>query len=104
MEYKALATTIVDLTWLMMILTDLDIWVSYPPRLYCDNIFAIALTTDPMLYSRTIHIMVDFHFLQEKAQQKELFVHYILSKFQLTNLYTKPLVLDSHIPHNENDL
>lgn len=90
-EYRALAYTAMDLAWLQMILTDLGVTTSHIPQLYCDNTTAIALTSNPVFHSRTKHIAVDFHFVREKAQQKELTLRYVPSQHQLADQLTKPL-------------
>lgn len=90
-EYKALALTSMDLTWLQMILHDLHISPQSPPMLHCDNVSAIALTANPIFHSRTKHIAIDYHFVREKVQRKEIFICYILSHLLLADLFTKSL-------------
>lgn len=90
-EYKSLAYTSMDLAWISMILRDLGVSLSQPPVLYCDNVSAIALIANPIFHSRTKHIEVDYHFVREKAQRKELTICFVPSEFQLANIFTKAL-------------
>lgn len=64
-----------DVTWLVMLLNDVGISSPSLPVMHCDNISAIAFTANPVFHSRTKHIVVDHHFVREKAQHKELEIH-----------------------------
>ena len=39
-EYRALATTAIELSWIRMFLKDLGVFLSLPPMLWCDNVSA----------------------------------------------------------------
>lgn len=93
-ENKALACTTMDITWISMILDALFIWLSTPPSLYCDNISAIALRAHLVFHFHTTYIAVDYHFVREKAQCKELTVHVVPYDLQLVDLFTKPLTFN----------
>ncbi|XP_028121913.1 uncharacterized protein LOC114319107 [Camellia sinensis] len=62
-EYRALAQTAAELSLLAMLLTDLH--VSFPtPTLWCDNLSAIAMTTNPVFHARSKHIEV-VHYVRD---------------------------------------
>lgn len=66
-EYKALANAAAEVVWLLQLFKDLGIASHLsPPILWCDNISAISLTTNPVFHARTKHVEVDFHFEREK--------------------------------------
>uniref|UniRef100_A0A2N9J7Z1 Reverse transcriptase Ty1/copia-type domain-containing protein n=1 Tax=Fagus sylvatica TaxID=28930 RepID=A0A2N9J7Z1_FAGSY len=65
-EYRALANCTVDLSWVRMILKDLDIFLRSLPTIWCDNLSALALASNPVFHARTKHIEVDYHFIWEK--------------------------------------
>ena len=88
-EYSALATTAAELSWLRMILKDLG--VSLPPMLWCDNVFALALASNPIFHARTKHIEVDYPYICEKVLAKELKINFISTLDQLANIFTKAL-------------
>lgn len=69
-EYKALANTTAELMWLSQVLKDLHVSVPSVPIIWCDNISAIALASNPVFHARTKHVEVDFHFIREKVVQK----------------------------------
>ena len=90
-EYRALATTAAELSWLRMILKDLGIFLSLPPMLWCDNVSALALASNPIFHARTKHIEVDYHYIREKVLAKELKLNFISTLDQLADIFTKAL-------------
>ena len=74
-----------------MILKDLGIFLSLPPMLWCDNVSALALASNPIFHARTKHIEVDYHFIREKVLSKELKVHFISTLDQIADIFTKAL-------------
>ncbi|KAF5933195.1 hypothetical protein HYC85_029366 [Camellia sinensis] len=90
-KYRALAHTTAELTWILMLLHDLGITLPTLPILWCDNVFAIALATNPVFHSRSKYIEVDCHFIRDKVLAKQLHLQYIPTTDQLADIFTKPL-------------
>jgi len=61
------------------------------PILWCDNIGATYLTANPLFHARTKHISIDYHFVRDQVSSQALNVHFISSKDQLADTFTKPL-------------
>ena len=74
-----------------MILKDLGAFLSLPPILWCDNVFALALASNPIFHAHTKHIEVDYHYICEKVLTKELKINFISTLDQLANIFTKGL-------------
>ncbi|CAN6563652.1 unnamed protein product [Malus baccata var. baccata] len=55
-EYRALAITAAELAWIRQLFCDLHVSVFTAPVIYCDNISAIALSSNPVFHSRVKHI------------------------------------------------
>ncbi|GKB72538.1 gag/pol polyprotein [Tanacetum coccineum] len=71
-EYKALADTIAELTWLQDLLHELGIRSSSNPILWCDNLGATYLSANPIFRMRTKYVEIDYHFVREKVAQGDL--------------------------------
>ncbi|GKC38948.1 gag/pol polyprotein, partial [Tanacetum coccineum] len=90
-EYKALADTVDELTWLQALLNELGIRSSSTHILWCDNLGATYLSTNPIFHARTKHVEIDYHFVREKVAQGYLRVQHISTHDQITDIFTKPL-------------
>ena len=90
-EYKAIANAAAELTWFRSIFLELGLPPQHSPTLWCDNIGATYLTSNPKFHARTKHIEIDFHFVRDQVCNKELIVKFISSRDQLADALTKPL-------------
>ncbi|KAJ9554160.1 hypothetical protein OSB04_018205 [Centaurea solstitialis] len=90
-EYKALADTVAELTWLQTLLRELQVPVKSVPTLWCDNLGATYLSANPVFHARTKHVEVDFHFVREMVAQRKLSVQFISTDDQIADVFTKPL-------------
>jgi hypothetical protein len=93
-EYKAIANGTAEVTWLQSVLRELGVFQSRAPTLWCDNLGATFLATNPMFHARTKHIEIDFHFVREKVSAGALKVQFISSRDQLADIFTKALNRD----------
>uniref|UniRef100_A0A2N9IKH6 CCHC-type domain-containing protein n=2 Tax=Fagus sylvatica TaxID=28930 RepID=A0A2N9IKH6_FAGSY len=90
-EYRALASAFAEVCWLRVLLRDLSIFISAPPILWCDNVSALAIASNPVFHARTKHIEVDFHFIRERVLRKDLQVQFVSTADQLADIFTKGL-------------
>ena len=99
-EYRALAATGSEITWLQYLLQDFQIPQTQPAFIYCDNLSAIHIANNPAFHERTKHIELDCHFIREKINQSKIRLSPVSSSLQLADAFTKPLtstMLDTHI-------
>lgn len=89
-EYRQLAYTAAELSWLRSLFKDLGI-ILPPPTLRCDNISSLALASNPIFHARTKHLEVDYHYVREKVIRGELQVRYISTVDQVADIFTKGL-------------
>jgi hypothetical protein len=90
-EYRNLASAIAEVFWIRIVLKDLGIFIPDPPLLWCDNLSALALASNPVFHARTKHIEVDYHFVREKVVRRDVVVKFISTIDQLTDILTKGL-------------
>jgi histone deacetylase 1/2 len=71
-EYKALANGIAEVLWLCYLLTNLCFSPSYVTTIWCDNLGATYLSTNPIFHARTKHFEVDYHFVRNQVAKKKI--------------------------------
>lgn len=62
-----------------------------PPRVWCNNVSAISLGSNPVFHSRMKHVEVDYYYIRDKVVRKEISVDFMYSEDQLANIFTKGL-------------
>ena len=73
------------------ILEDLQVKYDHTILLNCDNTSAINLFKNPIMHSRTKHILIKYHFLRDRVSQKIVKVEYVDTKEKIVDIFTKPL-------------
>lgn len=66
-EYKAMASTAAEISWIVRLLKELILKKLKPITLHCDNQSAIYIAKNLMFHDRTKHIEVDCHFTRDKV-------------------------------------
>eukprot|EP00253_Pinus_taeda_P025522 PITA_25522 len=90
-EYVATASCCTQLLWMMHTLQDFQITCTPPISILCDNTSAISISKNPVMHSKTKHIPIKYHFLQEQVLEQKVNLEYVPSKEQVTDILTKPL-------------
>jgi hypothetical protein len=57
-------------------------------RLWCDNLIAKYLASNPVFYGRAKHINIDYHFVREKVVKGLLQIDYVPSGDQIADGFT----------------
>uniref|UniRef100_A0ACD5VVJ9 Uncharacterized protein n=1 Tax=Avena sativa TaxID=4498 RepID=A0ACD5VVJ9_AVESA len=90
-EYRAVANAVADCVWLRQLLDELSSPPSKATVVFCDNISAVYMSTNPVHHRRTKHIELDIHFVREKVALGELRVVHVPTTQQLADIMTKGL-------------
>jgi hypothetical protein len=90
-EYRAFATTVTELRWFGYLFCELGIPLHTPPLIFCDNIFALNMASNPVFHARIRHIEIDYHFIRELVARGALHVCYASSINQFADIFTKGL-------------
>jgi histone deacetylase 1/2 len=72
-----------------MLLQELHITLSTAPNLWCDNVSASALASNPVFHSRTKHIKIDYHFVREKVVNHDIQIQHTSTQNQIADVFTK---------------
>jgi hypothetical protein len=88
-EYRAVANGVAEATWLRQLLMELR----HPPRratlVYCDNISAVYLSSNPVQHQRTKHVEIDLHFVRERVALGHVRVLHVPTTSQYADVFTK---------------
>lgn len=90
-EYKALANATAEIMWIQTLLQEINIKSQQAAKLWCDNIGAKYLSSNPVFHARTKHVEVDYHFVRERVSQKLLEIEFVSSEDQVADGFTKAL-------------
>ncbi|XP_019157652.1 PREDICTED: uncharacterized protein LOC109154280 [Ipomoea nil] len=90
-EYKALADSTAEVTWVQSLLRELGLHPPTVPVLWCNNLGATYLCSNPVFHARTKHVEVDYHFVRDKVKTGQMKVNFVSIHDQLADVFTKPL-------------
>ncbi|XP_047331241.1 uncharacterized mitochondrial protein AtMg00810-like [Impatiens glandulifera] len=90
-EYRGVANVVSESCWVRNLLLELRCSVTQATLVYCDNVSAIYLSSNPVQHQRTKHIEMDIHFVREKVQRGEVRVLHVPSRYQIADIFTKGL-------------
>jgi len=70
-----------------------DIQVKYdePISIFFEDTSAISISNNPVIHSKTKHIPINLHFLQEQVTKKNIKLEYIGMKEWLAYIFNKPI-------------
>lgn len=90
-EYRALASAVCEVQWLIYLLQDLQVTMVRPATIFCDNKSAVAIAENHVFHERTKHIDIDCHIVREKLSQGLIKLLSVSSSNQVADGFTKPL-------------
>nr|GEX86836.1 ribonuclease H-like domain-containing protein [Tanacetum cinerariifolium] len=91
-EYHDVANAIAETCWIRNLLRELHTPLSSATIMYCDNVSAMYLSSNPVQHQRTKHIEIDIHFVRDLVATGQLHVLHVPSRFQYADIFTKGLL------------
>jgi hypothetical protein len=76
-EYKSMADATAEVMWVQSILCELGVLCPRNARLWCDNMGAKYLASNPVFHGRIKHVEIDYHFVRDRVLRKLLDIRFI---------------------------
>ncbi|GKC63407.1 hypothetical protein Tco_1096005 [Tanacetum coccineum] len=92
-EYVALSASCAQVMWMRTQLKDYGFDYNNI-SFYYDSQSAIAISCNPVQYSRTKHINVSYHFIKEHVECGIIELYFVKTEYQLADMFTKALSQD----------
>nr|GEY50474.1 Gag-Pol polyprotein [Tanacetum cinerariifolium] len=92
-EYVAFSACCAQVMWMRTHLKDYGFEYNKIP-LYCDSQSSIAITYNPVQYSRTKHINAHYHFIKEHVECGIIELYFVRTEYQLADMFTKAVSQD----------
>jgi hypothetical protein len=94
-EYRAVANGVAEASWLRQLLAELHNPLLRSTLVYCDNVSAVYLSTNPVQHQRTKHVEIDLHFVRDRVAIGEVRVLHVPTTSQFADIFTKGLPLST---------
>ncbi|GKA28244.1 hypothetical protein Tco_0714412, partial [Tanacetum coccineum] len=95
-EYRAMNTVTCEVIWINKILTELNVQLSLPVPIHCDNSSAIQIAANPVFHEKTKHFEIELFFLREKVSAGVVKTVKVKSVDNVADIFTKGLSVQDH--------
>jgi hypothetical protein len=90
-EYRVVANAVAEATRLRQLLLELHAPLRRATVVFCDNISAVYMSSNPVQHQRTKHIEIDLHFVREHVALGHVKVQHVPIGSQYADIFTKGL-------------
>jgi len=90
-KYRAVDNAVAEATWLRQLLLELHTPLRRATLVYCDNISAVYMSSNPVQHQRTKHIEIDLHFVRERVALGHVKVLHVPTSSRYADIFTKGL-------------
>ncbi|GJY67366.1 ribonuclease H-like domain-containing protein [Tanacetum coccineum] len=90
-EYRGVANMVAETAWICNLLRELYNPLFTSTLVYCDNVSAVYMSTNPVQHQRTKHIEIDIHFVRDMVARGQVRVLHMPSRYQYADIFTKGL-------------
>ncbi|KAK2997579.1 hypothetical protein RJ639_026060 [Escallonia herrerae] len=100
-EYRSMAVSTCELTWLKSFLLSLGVRHDRPMRLFCNNQAALHIASNPVFHERTKHIEIDCHYVREQLLAGNISTAHV-NEEGFTTLYSPTMDSSLSLPFSED--
>lgn len=97
-EYSGLSSSTGEIVWIQQLLLNLQVQLSQPALIFCENQAAIHIATNPIIHESTKHIEIDCHFIRDNINDGFIKLLEVQTQHQLADVFTKPLPASTLCP------
>ncbi|GJY34362.1 ribonuclease H-like domain-containing protein [Tanacetum coccineum] len=90
-EYRGVVNVVTEMTWVRNLLRDLLVPLRSATLVYCENVSAVYLLSNPVQHQRTKHIEIDIHFVRDFVARGHVRVLHVPPRYQYADIFTKGL-------------
>ncbi|KAK4269211.1 hypothetical protein QN277_022399 [Acacia crassicarpa] len=90
-EYRSLSDGAAEIKWLSSLMAEIGLFIRQPSLIWCDNLSAQALASNPVHHARSKHIEIDVHFIRDQVMNGAIQIRYLPSSNQVADCLTKAL-------------
>ncbi|GKD82830.1 ribonuclease H-like domain-containing protein [Tanacetum coccineum] len=90
-EYHGVANVVAETAWIRNLLRELHTPLFTATLVYCDNVSAVYMSTNPVQHQRTKHIEIHIHFVRDMVARGQVHVLHVPSRYQYADIFTKGL-------------
>ena len=101
-EYTALFRGGEQAFWLRQFYDQIELPLSHPITIYCDNQAAIAMAKNQGTHSKTKATRIELHAVRDRITRREIEVEYVESKKNIADIFTKGLPRETFELHRDS--
>ncbi|GJX14725.1 ribonuclease H-like domain-containing protein [Tanacetum coccineum] len=91
LEYHGVTNVVAETAWLRNLLRELHSPLQRATLVYCDNVSAVYMSSNPVQHQRTKYIEIDIHFVRDQVAAGHVRVLHVPSRYQFADIFTKGL-------------
>lgn len=88
-EYRGVANAVGEALWFQNLFLELGCPLTKATIIYCDNISAVYLSSNPVKHQRTKHVEIDLHFVRERVSLGQVRVLHVPTDKKYADIFTK---------------
>lgn len=80
-----------EIAWTRSLIDELKLPLPRKPAIWCDNLSAKKLASNPVIHAISKHIEIDVHYIRDQVLQNKVIVAYVPSADQIVDFLTNDL-------------